>query len=61
VERLVDTPGVLTYCIRNGVSLFSCSGGYPCSLGRLLDARKVPDQDAFIAGLNAFLRDNPPE
>jgi hypothetical protein len=45
--------------VKNGVSLFTCSGGYPCSLGRLLADRGVPDPDGFIVGLNAYLGARP--
>ncbi|NMC51025.1 MAG: hypothetical protein GYA47_16600, partial [Desulfovibrio sp.] len=55
VESILDMPGAISYCVKNGVSLFTCSGGYPCSLGKLLAARGVPDPEGFIAGLNAFL------
>jgi hypothetical protein len=59
VEKIMDMPGAISYCVKNGVSLFTCSGGYPCSLGRLLADRGVPDPDGFIVGLNAYLGARP--
>lgn len=55
VETLLEIPGAQAFCIRRGFPLFTCSGEFTASLGRLLDLRKVPDQDAFLAELNAFL------
>lgn len=57
VEDIVSIPGVTTYFIREGVSPITCSGAYPQTLGRLLEIKKVPDPDAFIDGLNAFLKE----
>jgi hypothetical protein len=59
VEEILDLPGVINYCIKNGVSPFACSGAYPCGLGQLLEVRKVADPDAFIAGLNELIRQPP--
>ena len=58
VEDLLDRPGVITSCIRHGFSPYVCSGSYPSSIGRLLEARDVPDPDGFLAGLSAFLEEN---
>jgi hypothetical protein len=61
VATLLEIPGTQTFCIQRGFPLFTCSGEFTASLGRLLDLRKVPDQDRFLADLNAFLkgRDKP--
>lgn len=56
VEEIVDTPGVVSYFIQNGFSPITCSGAYSQTLGRLLEIKKVPDPDAFIKGLNNFLK-----
>lgn len=60
VEEVLNLPGAVSYCVRHGVSAFSCSGEFPCTLGRLLEIRKVGDPEAFIAGLNALLESPPP-
>lgn len=57
VEDIVKIPGIVSYFIRNGLSPVTCSGAFPQTLGRLLEIRKVPDPDAFIDGLNAFLKE----
>jgi hypothetical protein len=59
-EEILKLPGVVTYFIMNGVTPFTCSGEYPCSLGKLLETRNLPDPDGFIAGLNRHLEQNPP-
>ena len=56
VEEVLDTPGAVSYCIKNGVSPFTCSGDYQSSIVELLTARKIADPDGFIAGLNALPR-----
>ena len=56
VEDLLELPGVIAYCVKNGVSPFTCSGGYPQSLGKLLEIRKIPDPESFIKGLNELLK-----
>ncbi|EFL52912.1 hypothetical protein DesfrDRAFT_0542 [Solidesulfovibrio fructosivorans JJ]] len=58
VEEFVDKPGVVAYCIKNGVSPYSCSGDFPCDLGTLLKLGKVSDPEAFIKGLNDLLAAN---
>jgi hypothetical protein len=57
VEDIVKIPGTVTYFIQEGVSPITCSGAYPQTLGRLLEIKNVPDPDAFIDGLNAFLKE----
>jgi len=57
VEEIVDTPGVVSYFIQNGFSPITCSGAYSQTLGRLLEIKKVSDPDAFIEGLNKFLKE----
>jgi len=56
VEDIVNTPGVVSYFIQNGFSPVTCSGAYSQTLGRLLEIKKVSDPDAFIKGLNDFLK-----
>lgn len=56
VEGIVKIPGVISYFIEHGVSPITCSGAYPQALGRLLEVKKVPDPEAFIEGINAFLK-----
>jgi hypothetical protein len=56
VEDIVEIPGIVSYFIQNGVSPITCSGAFPQTLGRLLEIKKVPDPDAFIDGLNGFLK-----
>jgi len=60
VEEILDLPGAIAYCIKNGVSPFACSGGFPRGLGKLLELRKVPDPDGFIVGLNDLVNKNTP-
>lgn len=55
VEEFIEKPGVVAYCVKNGVSPYSCSGDFPCDLGTLLARGKVKDADAFIKGLNAVV------
>lgn len=57
VEDIVKIPGIVSYFIQQGVSPITCSGAYPQTLQRLLEIKKVPDPDAFIAGLNDFLKE----
>jgi hypothetical protein len=57
VEEIVKIPGIISYFIQNGVSPITCSGAYSQNLGRLLEIKKVPDPDAFIEGLNHFLKE----
>lgn len=57
VEDVVRIPGIVSYFIRNGVSPITCSGAFPQTLGRLLEIKKVRDPDAFINGLNVFLKE----
>ncbi len=52
VESILDLPGVIAYCIKNGVSPYTCAGSYPLTLGKLLETRRVPDPEGFIQGLN---------
>jgi hypothetical protein len=55
VEEIVKLPGIISYCIEQGVSLITCDGAFPQTLGRLLEIKKVPDPDGFINSLNAYL------
>jgi len=57
VEDIVNIPGIVSYCLQQGVSLITCDGAFPQTLGRLLEIKKVHDPDAFIAGLNVFLKE----
>jgi len=57
VEDIMDIPGIIGYFIQNGVSPITCSGAFPQTLGRLLEIKKVADPDAFIDGLNAFIKE----
>jgi hypothetical protein len=57
VEDMMDIPGIVGYFIQNGVSPITCSGAFPQTLGRLLEIKKVADPDAFIDGLNAFIKE----
>jgi hypothetical protein len=57
VEEIVKIPGIISYFIQNGVSPITCSGAYSQTLGRLLEIKKVPNQDVFIDALNAFLKE----
>jgi len=57
VEDIVKIPGIVSYFIQNGVSPITCSGAFPQTLGRLLEVKKVPDPEAFINGLNGFLKE----
>lgn len=56
VVEVLRLPGAVSYCVLHGVTVFSCSGEYPCTMGRLLELRKVQDPDAFLSGLNAAIR-----
>lgn len=55
-EEVLNLPGAMTYCVKNGVSPFSCAGDYPGSIGELLARRNVKDPAGFIAGLNELAR-----
>lgn len=55
VEDIFQIPGVMQYCLENRVSLFSCAGAYPQSIGSLLAKKNIQDPDGFIEGLNKFL------
>jgi hypothetical protein len=55
VEDIYQVPGAMQYCLENRVSLFSCAGAYPQSIGSLLAKKNVQDPDAFIEGLNQCL------
>ena len=57
VEEIVKIPGIVSYFIQNGFSPITCSGAYSQTLGRLLEIKKVPNPDAFIDGLNGFLKE----
>ena len=63
VEDILRQYDVMQYFIKNGISPFSCSGAFPQSLGKLLEIKKVKDQDAFIEGLNRYIseRQDPPK
>ncbi|MGD0152717.1 MAG: hypothetical protein ABSC17_02985 [Thermacetogeniaceae bacterium] len=56
VEDVVTIPGIISYFIQHGVSPITCDGAFPQNIGRLLEIKKVPDPDAFIDGINAFLK-----
>lgn len=58
VEEVFEMPGVLEYCLKHRVSVFSCAGAYPQSFGSLLRNKKVEDPEAFLDGLNDFLDRN---
>ena len=55
VEEIMKIPGVIAYCIKNGVSLITCSDVFPDTLGKLLEIKKAPDPEAFVEKLNAYL------
>jgi hypothetical protein len=55
LEDLMNKPGVISWFIQHGVSPFSCYGTFPGTLGKLLEIKHVPNVDAFLRGLNAFL------
>lgn len=57
VEEIVKIPGMVSYFIQNGISPVTCSGVYSQTLGRLLEIKKIPDPDAFIDGLNRFIKE----
>lgn len=52
MEALLDVPGVIAWFVQHGVSPFSCSGAFPGTLERLLEAKGVGDIDAFIRELD---------
>ncbi|MDR3569402.1 MAG: hypothetical protein P4L43_15350 [Syntrophobacteraceae bacterium] len=56
VEDLVKIPGVLTYCITQGVSLITCSDVFPDTLAKLLEIKKVKEPGTFVARLNDYLQ-----
>jgi len=57
VEEIVKIPGIIPYFIGRGVSPITCDGAFPQTIGRLLEIKKVQDPDAFIDGVNAYLRE----
>jgi hypothetical protein len=60
VEDLMRIPGVIAWCIRHGVSPFSCSGAFPGTVGKLLELKGVVDGDKFIHELNDSLESGHP-
>lgn len=59
VEEITSIPGIVSYCILNGVSLITCSDVFPDTIGKLLETKKVVDTEAFIRGLNVYLKNLP--
>lgn len=57
VEDVYKVPGILEYCLQNRVTIFTCSGAYPRSFGDLLAIKKVENPEAFLDGLNAYLKE----
>jgi hypothetical protein len=55
VEEVLEVPGAIAWCIRHRVSLVSCSGAFPASLGRLLELKGVPDPQALVDAMNREL------
>lgn len=55
VEEVLQVPGALAWCLQNRVSLFSCYGAFPSSLGRLLTLKGVADPARFVEELNRAL------
>jgi len=55
VEELMQIPGIIGWCIHHGVSLFSCAGAFPGTVGRLLELKSVKDIDGFLRDLNDSL------
>jgi hypothetical protein len=60
VEDIVKIPGIVSYFIHHGVSPITCSGAFPQTIGRLLEIKKVADPQAFIDGLNNFIKEKAP-
>ena len=56
VDEIMNVPGILSYCIRKGVSLITCSDVFPETLGKLLEIKKVPDPKSFVEDLNEYLK-----
>jgi hypothetical protein len=56
VEDILAQRDCIGYFIGHGVSPFTCSGAFPQSLGKLLEIKRVADPQAFIDGLNEYLR-----
>jgi hypothetical protein len=57
VEELMDLyPETITYFIINKVSLISCAGAYPTTLGEMMSAKKVKNIAEFIDGLNDLVK-----
>ena len=52
VEELMKMPGAIAWCVLHGVSLFSCAGAFPGTVGRLLELKLVKDIDGFLRDLN---------
>jgi hypothetical protein len=61
VEDIMALPGLIAWCIRHGVSPFSCYGAFPGTLGRLLEIKGVQDVDGFIQAMNTELPKHRPE
>ena len=55
VEEVLQVPGALVWCLQNRVSLFSCHGAFPASLGRLLELKGVGDPAGFVERMNRAL------
>lgn len=57
VEEILEHRDCVGYFIGHGVSPFTCSGAFPQSLGKLLEIKDIRNPQAFIDGLNEFLKE----
>ncbi len=55
IEEALGIPGIVSYFFRYGFSPLVHSVTFSGTLGELLEIKRVPDPEAFINGLNAFL------
>lgn len=56
VEDIINIPGIVSYCIQQGVSLITCSDVFPDTLGKLLELKHVSNPQSFVDELNSHLK-----
>jgi len=59
VEEIMKVPGIVGFCIQQGVSLITCSDVFPGSIGELLELKRAPDPESFVRDLNDYLESLP--
>jgi hypothetical protein len=56
IEDIIEKyPQSVSYFIKKGVNPIYCSGAYPTTLGKFLDAKKFSNKEDFVKGLNYYI------